>query len=66
MPLILLVFNSFFRKFVPSSRDVLNWYRAHEVSDRILLGKTAFVEKLMKLKVIESFITSALHCNALI
>ena len=36
---------------MPSKRDVLNWFRAHEVGDRTNLGKTALLEKLKNMKV---------------
>ena len=36
---------------MPSQRDVLNWFRMHEVKDRMKLGKTALIDKLLKFKV---------------
>ena len=40
------------RRYVPSKRDVLNWFRGHEIGHRVELGKTALIEKLENAKVI--------------
>ena len=39
------------RKFVPKTRDVLNWFQCHDKSARGRFGETGIIDRLKSLKV---------------